>query len=158
MKLTAILSALMLTTFTFSAIAADNTAATTETSASMQKKKKAEIKEVVFNVGLHCENCVKKVTENISFEKGVKDLKVSLEDQTVTVKFDAAKTSEETLKAAIQKLGYPVSAKACCGDHHKDGKCTDGQCTDNKCKDGQCTDDKCKDGQCKDDHGHQHKH
>ena len=148
MKLTAILSALMLTTFTFSAIAADNTAATTETSASMQNKKKAEIKEVVFNVGLHCENCVKKVTENISFEKGVKDLKVSLEDQTVTVKFDAAKTSEETLKAAIQKLGYPVSAKACCGDHHKDGKC----------KDGQCTDDKCKDGQCKDDHGHQHKH
>ena len=148
MKLTAILSALMLTTFTFSAIAAGNTAATTETSASMQNKKKAEIKEVVFNVGLHCENCVKKVTENISFEKGVKDLKVSLEDQTVTVKFDAAKTSEETLKAAIQKLGYPVSAKACCGDHHKDGKCTDGQCTD----------DKCKDGQCKDDHGHQHKH
>ena len=148
MKLTALLSALMLTTFTFSAIAAGNTAATTETSASMQNKKKAEIKEVVFNVGLHCENCVKKVTENISFEKGVKDLKVSLEDQTVTVKFDAAKTSEETLKAAIQKLGYPVSAKACCGDHHKDGKCTDGQCTDNKCKDGQC----------KDDHGHQHKH
>ena len=162
MKLTAILSALMLTTFTFSAIAAGNTAATTETSASMQNKKKAEIKEVVFNVGLHCENCVKKVTENISFEKGVKDLKVSLEDQTVTVKFDAAKTSEETLRAAIQKLGYPVSAKACCGDHHKDGKCTDGQCTDNKCKDGQCTDGKCKDdkcqnGQCKDDH-HQHKH
>ena len=160
MKLTAILSALMLTTFTFSAIAAGNTAATTETSASMQKssKKKAEIKEVVFNVGLHCENCVKKVTENISFEKGVKDLKVSLEDQTVTVKFDAAKTSEETLRAAIQKLGYPVSAKACCGDQHKAGKCTDGQCTDDKCKDGQCTDDKCKDGQCKDDHGHQHKH
>ena len=163
MKLTALLSALMLTTFTFSAIAAGNTAATTETSASMQKKTKAEIKEVVFNVGLHCENCVKKVTENISFEKGVKDLKVSLEDQTVTVKFDAAKTSEETLKAAIQKLGYPVSAKACCGDHHKDGKCTDGQCTDNKCKDGQCTDGKCKDdkcqnGQCKDDHNHQHKH
>ena len=158
MKLTAILSALMLTTFTFSAIAADNATATMETSASMQNKKKAEIKEVVFNVGLHCENCVKKVTENISFEKGVKDLKVSLEDQTVTVKFDAAKTSEETLKAAIQKLGYPVSAKACCGDHHKDGKCTDSQCTDNKCKDGQCTDDKCKDGQCKDDHGHQHKH
>lgn len=165
MKLTALLSALMLTTFTFSAIAADDATATMETSASMQKssKKKAEIKEVVFNVGLHCENCVKKVTENISFEKGVKDLKVSLEDQTVTVKFDAAKTSEETLKAAIQKLGYPVSAKACCGDHHKDGKCTDGQCTDNKCKDGQCTDgkckdDKCQDGQCKDDHNHQHKH
>ena len=156
MKLTALLSAMMLTTFTCATVAADFAAASTTASASMQKKeakKKAEIKEVVFNVGLHCENCVKKVTENISFEKGVKDLKVSLEDQTVTVKFDAAKTSEETLKAAIQKLGYPVSAKACCGDHHKDGKCTDGQCTDGKCKD-----DKCQNGQCKDDHNHQHKH
>ena len=151
MKLTALLSALMLTTFTFSAIAAGNATVTMETSASMQKssKKKAEIKEVVFNVGLHCENCVKKVTENISFEKGVKDLKVSLEDQTVTVKFDAAKTSEETLKAAIQKLGYPVSAKACCTD----GKCKDTQCADGKCKDGQCKDGQCKDGQ----QVHQHK-
>ena len=151
MKLTVFLSAMFLTTFTFNAIAVDNVAPTANSSAAAQQKsskKKTEIKEVVFNVGLHCENCVKKVTENISFEKGVKDLKVSLEDQTVTVKFDAAKTSEETLKAAIQKLGYPVSAKACCGDQHKDGKC----------KDGQCTDDKCKDGQCKDDHGHQHKH
>ena len=157
MKLTALLSALMLTTFTFSAIAAGNATVTMETSASMQKssKKKAEIKEVVFNVGLHCENCVKKVTENISFEKGVKDLKVSLEDQTVTVKFDAAKTSEETLKTAIQKLGYPVSAKAC----YTDGKCKDTQCADGKCTDGKCKDGQCKDGQCKDGQQvHQHKH
>ena len=29
--------------------------------------------------------------------------------QTVTVKYDPAKTSEETLKAAIEKLGYEVS-------------------------------------------------
>ena len=72
-------------------------------------KKKGEIKEVTFNVHLHCENCVKKVQENIAFEKGVKDLHVCLEDQTVSLKYDAAKTSEETLKAAIEKLGYPVS-------------------------------------------------
>ncbi len=72
-------------------------------------KKKGEIKEVVFNVHLHCENCVKKVQENIAFEKGVKGLDVSLENQTVAIKYDAAKTSEETLKAAIEKLGYPVS-------------------------------------------------
>ena len=162
MKLTAIVSALMLTTFTYATVAADFAVASTTASASMQKKeakKKAEIKEVVFNVGLHCESCVKKVTENISFEKGVKDLKVSLEDQTVAVKFDASKTSEETLRAAIIKLGYPVSEKACCGDHKcTDGQCKDGKCTDDKCKDGQCHDGKCKDGQCKDDHGHQHKH
>lgn len=75
-------------------------------------KKKAELKEVTFSVHLHCANCVKKVQENISFEKGVKDLHVCLEDQIVYLKYDSAKTSEETLKAAIEKLGYKVSGKA----------------------------------------------
>jgi copper chaperone CopZ len=81
-------------------------------------KKKGEIKEVTFNVHLHCENCVKKVQENIAFEKGVKDLHVCLEDQTVSLKYDAAKTSEETLKRAIEKLGYPVSGKREGGHSH----------------------------------------
>jgi copper chaperone CopZ len=72
-------------------------------------KKTKEIKEVTFNVHLHCENCVKKVQENISFEKGVKGLDVCQGHQTVTVKYDPAKTSEEILKAAIEKLGYEVS-------------------------------------------------
>lgn len=71
-------------------------------------KKKAEIREVVFHVHLHCENCVKKVQENINYEKGVKGLEVSLENQTVALKYDPAKTSEATLKAAIEKLGYHV--------------------------------------------------
>ncbi len=74
-----------------------------------EKKAKAEMKEVHFHVHLHCANCVKKVQENIAFEKGVKDLKVSLDDQTVDIKYDASKTSEATLKAAIEALGYPVS-------------------------------------------------
>lgn len=82
------------------------------------KKKKGEVKEVVFAVHLHCENCVKKVQENVAFEKGVKDLKVSLEDQTVAVKYDAAKTSEATLKAAIEELGYPVSGTVAPGHEH----------------------------------------
>lgn len=73
------------------------------------EKKAAEIKAAHFHVHLHCENCVKKVQENIAFEKGVKDLKVSLEDQTVDIKYDAAKTSEAKLKAAIETLGYKVS-------------------------------------------------
>ena len=76
-----------------------------------QTKKKAEIKEVTFKVHLHCANCVKKVRENLSFEKGVKDLKVSLADQTIAIRYDASKTSEQVLKAAIQKLGIPVSEK-----------------------------------------------
>ena len=90
--------------------------------ASPEKVKKVkEVKEVIFSVHLHCENCVKKVQENISFEKGVKGLDVCQGHQTVTVKYDPAKTSEETLKAAIEKLGYEVSGVVAPEEvHHHD--------------------------------------
>lgn len=115
MKKTLILTLAALMTFSMSSLYA-SAADMTETSALTQKqkpskKKKGEVKEVTFLVHLHCENCVKKVQENIAFEKGVKDLKVSLDDQTVALKYDAAKTSEATLKSAIEKLGYPVNGK-----------------------------------------------
>lgn len=90
-------------------------------SMSAGPKKKGEIRNVTFNVHLHCENCVKKVQENIAFEKGVKGLEVSLEDQTVAIKYDAAKTSEQTLKAAIEELGYPVTGKVEPGQHEQHG-------------------------------------
>lgn len=72
----------------------------------MEAAPKKELKTVVFNVGLHCQNCVKKVQENISFEKGVKSLDINLEKKTVTITYDAAKTDEATLKKVIEKLGY----------------------------------------------------
>ena len=86
-------------------------AATCTVSADAQNKKKKELKDVDFNVYLHCEDCVEKVNENIAFEKGVKGLEIKFEDQTVSIKYDAAKTSEDVLKAAIEKLGYPVYGK-----------------------------------------------
>lgn len=102
------------------AIAAIVTFSAAATSPEKVKKVK-EVKEVTFNVHLHCENCVKKVQENISFEKGVKGLDVCQGHQTVTVKYDPAKTSEETLKAAIEKLGYEVSGVAAPEEvHHHD--------------------------------------
>ena len=81
-------------------------------------KKKAEVKEVTFRVHLHCENCVKKVQENIAFEKGVKDLHVCMESQVIALKYDASKTNEETLKNAIVKLGVPVKGVSQQGHHH----------------------------------------
>ena len=94
----------------FTVSAAELTVADASASAQIFKKSKAEIKEVVFHVNLHCNSCVKKVQENIAFEKGVKDLQVSLEKQTIAIKYDASKTSEETLKNAIVKLGIPVKS------------------------------------------------
>lgn len=77
-----------------------------EASSVMEAAPKNETKTVVFKVGLHCQNCVKKVKENISFEKGVKALDVNLEKKLVTVTYDPSKTDEATLKKAIEKLGY----------------------------------------------------
>lgn len=76
-------------------------------------KAKAEIKEVNFHVHLHCANCVKKVQDNIAFEKGVKDLHVTT--HSIVIKYDVSKTSEEVLKAAIEKLGYKILEG---NDHH----------------------------------------
>ena len=112
MKKTIILIlAAMMTVSVSSAYAIPTDASAVEAPQSKSKKPKAVLRTVTFIVDLHCENCVKKVRENISFEKGVKDLKVSLADQTVSIKYDDSKTSEQTLKAAIEKLGYPVSGK-----------------------------------------------
>lgn len=111
-----ILSAIM--AFSASATAADFTETTILTD-KKPKRAKAEIKEVTFHVHLHCANCVKKVEENIAFEKGVKDLKVSQADQTVYVKYDSSKTSEQTLKKAIESLGYEVKSESCSGHEHK---------------------------------------
>lgn len=65
-------------------------------------------KTVVFSVNMHCHNCVKKINENISFEKGVKDMEVSLDEKTVTVTYDPSKTDENKIAAALKKLGYSV--------------------------------------------------
>lgn len=69
-------------------------------------KKKADIREVTFVTSIDCKNCVKKVEAKLPYEKGVKDLKVNLEDKTVWIKYDASKTDSEKLAAAIVKLGY----------------------------------------------------
>ena len=61
---------------------------------------------VTFETNLSCNSCVRKVNENISFEKGVKDLKVSLEEEKITITYDTRKTDEETLACSIKKLGY----------------------------------------------------
>ena len=108
MKNTIILALAALMTISSAYAAATETTEPSVLTDKKPAKKKGEVKEVTFLVHLHCENCVKKVQENIAFEKGVKDLKVSLDDQTVALKYDSAKTSAEKLKAAIEKLGYEV--------------------------------------------------
>ena len=74
----------------------------------VQDKKVKKTETVTFKVSMHCKNCANKITENISFDKGVEDLKVSLDEKTVTITYNPAKTDEDTLQKAIEKLGYSV--------------------------------------------------
>jgi mercuric ion binding protein len=71
--------------------------------------KNTKEKTVVFAVSMDCNSCVKKIEGSIPYEKGVKDLKVSLDKKEVTVTFRADKTSTEVLIKAFNKLGYDAS-------------------------------------------------
>jgi copper chaperone CopZ len=73
---------------------------------SAQEKKRKELSTVRFATSIDCENCVNTVMKNIPFEKGVKDVKCDLTTKEVTVRYQDDKTSSETLKRSIEKLGY----------------------------------------------------
>jgi len=70
------------------------------------KDKKGNLSTVVYCTSIDCENCAKKIRENVSFEKGVKDLKVDLSSRTVKIEFDPSRTDTLRLEKAINKLGY----------------------------------------------------
>ena len=67
-----------------------------------------DIKTVVFTTTpqMHCDKCEKKVKDNIRFEKGVKQIATSIPDQTVTIKYDADKTTPAKIQAGFGKFGY----------------------------------------------------
>ena len=100
--LTIILSALLLASPI--AIAANSSIVSSLQDKKVKKEKNNNT--VTYNVSMHCQNCVAKITDNISFLKGVENLKVSLDEKTVIITYDAAKTDEATLQKAIEKLGY----------------------------------------------------
>lgn len=82
-----------------------------EAKETKKDKAKGNIQEVVFDVSMDCHGCQTKIEKNISWEKGVKDLKVDLEKKTVTIKYDKRKTDEEKLKEAIAKLNFTCTIK-----------------------------------------------
>ena len=86
-------------------------AATAALAQDKKQKKQADIREVTFVTSIDCKNCVKKVEANLPYEKGIKDMKVNLDERTVWIKYDAAKTDKEKLAAAIVKLGYDAEER-----------------------------------------------
>ena len=55
---------------------------------------------------MHCENCENKIKKNLRFETGVVKIETSVKEQTVTVTYDASKTTKENIQSAMKKIGY----------------------------------------------------
>lgn len=55
---------------------------------------------------MHCASCENKIKGNLRFEKGVKKIETSIENQTVTVTYDASKNTAEGLAESFAKFGY----------------------------------------------------
>lgn len=90
---------------------------------------------------MHCANCENKIKSNLRFEGGVKDIVTDIPSQTVTITYDADKTSEAALTKAFGKIGYQVTKKqtpAAC-KKSKNGKACDKACAEQcgkKCEAG----------------------
>jgi len=66
-----------------------------------------DFRTVVFKVEqMMCQNCEKKVKDNIKFEKGLKKFTTDLKDKMVTITYDADKTNVEQLQAGFKKFKY----------------------------------------------------
>lgn len=94
-----------------------------------QQKNAAEVKIKTSSV---CETCKETIESNLSFEKGVKSVKLDLKTNVVTVLYNPDKTDEAKIRKALTEIGYDAdSLKAnekafhklpeCCQkpDHHK---------------------------------------
>ena len=65
-----------------------------------------DIKTVVLttNPEMHCTGCEKKIKDNIRFEKGIKSIKTNLDDKTITIEYDADKTTVEDIIKGFEKI------------------------------------------------------
>lgn len=72
---------------------------------------KKKVQKTTFECSVDCHSCEKKILQSIPYEKGVKDVKVNIEKQEVVVSYKTGKNDDESLKKALEKLGYKVKIK-----------------------------------------------
>ncbi len=59
--------------------------------------------------GMSCGHCKKAVESALSSVDGVEDVKVSLEEEKVEVKFNEEQTTLDKLKTEVRAAGYEVT-------------------------------------------------
>ena len=68
------------------------------------------MKDAVFKTyvrGIYCVECPEKIIFGLLQTRGVVDADVAYFQSLVTVKYDPALVSEETLREVLKELGYP---------------------------------------------------
>ena len=73
------------------------------------KGKNTQTVVVTTQPQMHCENCEKKIKGNLRFEKGVKQIETNIDEQRVTVTYDASKTNAENIIKGFDKFGYKAT-------------------------------------------------
>lgn len=71
----------------------------------------AETKTATFTVDppMGCDNCVRKIKNNLRFEKGMVEVTPLLEKQVVVVRYNSDKTNVDKIKKGFEKIGYTAS-------------------------------------------------
>ena len=73
--------------------------------------KKANEAEVTFSVEIDCPSCQKKIESRLPFERGVKDMKISMEKQEIWILYQTDRTDKKKLIEALKKLGHEAKEK-----------------------------------------------
>jgi copper chaperone len=67
------------------------------------------MEKTILNVhGMSCSHCERAIKNALNELEGVSDVKVNLNNKTVTVEFDNSKVTIEKLKETIIDTGYEV--------------------------------------------------
>lgn len=87
---------------------------------------------------MSCANCEAKIKKNLRYEKGIKSIVTSLDDQIVTITYDDEKTNPQNIIKGFKKIGYTaeIADEKAAADCKKSKKsdCKGKQCPDTKKK------------------------
>lgn len=70
------------------------------------QEKKAKYETVVIQTSAECGDCQERIANMLNYTKGVKFSELDIESKKLTVKFQPAKISLETIKQNLVELGY----------------------------------------------------
>lgn len=75
-------------------------------SATMMTAKDIRTLVVTTTPQMHCPRCENRVKTNLGEVKGIKSVETSVADQTVTIKYDAKKVTEDKIIDAFKGFGF----------------------------------------------------